>query len=63
MDIKSFHTEWDDLSVERKRRFLTKLFSTLIDNPVEHEPLLLDLLDWFIEAEDNDYFGTEGFDG
>lgn len=64
MDIRSFYNEFYDLSKERKSRFLTKLFSQIIDDPNYHEDLLMmDILPGFIEAEENDYFGTEGFDG
>lgn len=63
MDISSFYDEWDDLSKERKRRFLTKLFSVFIDDPNEHEKVIWDILSDLIDLEADDYFGTEGFDG
>lgn len=64
MNINQFIDEFDNFSLERKRRFLTKLFSQIIDNPNDHEELLLQwLLPVLSDAEADDYFGTEGFDG
>lgn len=64
MNIQNFIDEWDDLSKERKRRFLSKLFVQLVDNPDKHEDLLMgDILPVLNDLEADDYFGTEGFDG
>lgn len=64
MNIQDFITEWDNLSRERKSRFLSKLFVKISDNPDKHEELLMgDLLPILNDLEADDYFGTEGFDG
>lgn len=63
MDIYTFASEYDNLSTNRKVEYVSKIFDFILkeikngDSPIFEE----DFLSILVEAESNDYFGTEGF--
>jgi hypothetical protein len=69
MDIQTFQSELNNLTVERRRNFANRLLNELTKkinqeykndgDSILFEEILLPIL---AEEEANDYFGTEGFD-
>ena len=66
MNVKEFIDEYDNLTNARRKDFLRRLFGEIVenlDNEAIQDFLEGDLLPLFLEAESNDFFGTEGFRG
>lgn len=63
MDIRTFESEFENLSTERQHEFLEKLFKEVISDIDNNQYLIGDLLGVLVEYEGNDQFGTEGFSG
>lgn len=65
MNLHQFYEEYENLSTNRKKEFLHKLIDTIVVLD-DQEPAVWDLLDFVerqVALEEEDYFGTEGFDG
>lgn len=72
MTINDFIDEYDNLTHSRKADFLHNLISSLVFKDTEEKEsgeeliartILGDLLEACVMEEQEDYFGTEGFDG
>lgn len=62
MMIHQFLEEYDNLSEERKKAGLKRLFDEIMRDPTQYEDFIDDVLRSAADAEANDYFGTEGLD-
>ena len=71
MTINDFIDEYDNLTQSRKADFFHNLISSLVFKEGEEKEegysiarnILVDLLEACVMEEEEDYFGTEGFDG
>lgn len=62
MMIHQFLEEYDNLSEERKKAGLKRLFDELLRDPGMYEDLIDDILRSATNVEEDDGFGTEGLD-
>lgn len=62
MMIHQFLEEYDNLSEERKKAGLKRLFDELLRDPGMYEDLIDDILRASTNVEEDDGFGTEGLD-
>ena len=65
MNLHQFYEEYENLSTNRKKEFLHKLIDTIVVLD-DQEPAVWDLLDFVdrqVVLEEEDFYGTEGFDG
>ena len=62
MMLHQFLEEYEDLSDERKKTGLKRLFDELLRDPGMYEDLIDDILRSAVNVEEDDGFGTEGLD-
>lgn len=62
MMLYKFHKEYENLSDDRKKAGLKRLFDELLRDPGMYEDLIDDILRSAINVEEDDGFGTEGLD-
>ncbi len=65
MNLHQFYEEYENLSTNRKKEFLHKLIDTIVVLD-DQEPAVWDLLDFVdrqVVLEEEDFYGTEGFNG
>lgn len=66
MTIYEFINEYENLTEARRKDFFRRLFGEIVenlDNETIQDFVNLELLPVFLEAENDDMFGTEGFRG
>lgn len=62
MMLQQFLDEYENLSDDRKKTGLKRLFDELVRDPEQYEGFIFDILTQAVECEADDYFGTEGLD-
>lgn len=62
MMLHQFLDEYENLSDERKKTGLKRLFDELLRDPGMYEDLIDDILRSAVNVEEDDGFGTEGLD-
>lgn len=52
--------EFDEMSIERRKQAVEKLFNALLSDVEKHHDMLQEIIDICADYEDDDAFGTEG---
>ena len=62
MTINEFYEEYENLTPERKRLALDRLFNEVLRDMEQYEDFIYSVLLEASTLEQDDYFGTEGLD-